>query len=93
VVRVFVLYGEEPDAQTYAEHAELCRLVPGGTFRHGKVFGSPMGDPAHRYIAEWEFADQAAFEAAAASDEFRATGRDARERRLPQPTVEFASLS
>jgi hypothetical protein len=52
-----------------------------------------MGDPAHRYIAEWEFADQAAFEAAAASDEFRATGRDARERGLPQPTVEFASLS
>ena len=93
MVRVFVLYGEEPDAQTYAEHAELCRLVPGGTFRHGKVFGSPMGDPAHRYIAEWEFADQAAFEAAAASDEFRATARDARERGLPQPTVEFASLS
>jgi hypothetical protein len=93
VVRVFVLYGEEPDAQQYAEHAELCRQVPGGTFRHGQVFGSPMGDPVHKYVAEWEFADQASFEAAAASDEFRATGRDARDRGLPAPTVEFASLS
>jgi hypothetical protein len=90
---VFVLYGEEPDAQQYAEHAELCRQVPGGTFRHGQVFGSPMGDPVHKYVAEWEFADQASFEAAAASDEFRATGRDARDRGLPAPTVEFASLS
>ena len=93
MVRVFVLYGEEPDAQQYAEHAELCRRVPGGTFRHGKVFGSPMGEPVHKYVAEWEFADQAAFEAAAASDEFRATGRDARDRGLPAPTVEFASLA
>jgi len=92
VIRVLVLYGEEPDPQQYAEHAELCRLVPGGTFRHGRVFGSPMGDPAHAYVAEWEFADQAAFAAATASDEFRATGRDARDRGLPKPTVQFASL-
>jgi hypothetical protein len=92
VVRVFVLYDEEPDAQSYAEHAELCRKVPGGTFRHGKVFGSPHGEPAHRYYAEWEFVDLDAFEAAAASDEFLATGRDARDRGLPRPTVEFATV-
>jgi hypothetical protein len=92
MVRVFVLYGEEPDSQQYAEHAEVCGRVPGGTFRHGKVFGSPMGEPEHRYYAEWEFADRDAFAAATKSDEFMATGRDARDRGLPRPTVQFVSL-
>ena len=81
MVRVFVLYDEEPDPTAYAEHAELCRQVPGGTFRHGKVFGAPMGEPAHRYYAEWEFPDLDAFKAAASSDEFMATGKDALARR------------
>ena len=92
MVKVLVLYDEEPEATAYAEHAELCRRVPGGTFRHGKVFGSPMGEPAHRYYAEWEFPDRDSFEAAAASDEFKATGKDAYTRGYPQPTVEFVSL-
>ena len=92
MIRVLVLYGEEPDAQGYAEHVELCRRVPGGTFRHGRVFGSPMGEPPHRYYAEWEFPDMDAFRAATASEEFLATGRDAHDRGLPRPTVEFASL-
>jgi hypothetical protein len=92
VIRVLVLYDEEPDPQAYAEHAELCHRVPGGTFRHGRVFGSPLGEPPHRYWAEWEFADMDAFKAATASEEFLATGRDARDRGLPRPTVEFASL-
>jgi hypothetical protein len=90
--RVFVLYGEEPDPQQFAEHVEVCKRVPGGTFRHGKVFGAPMGEPAHRYYAEWEFADRGAFDAAVRSDEFMATGRDARDRGLPRPTVEFADV-
>jgi hypothetical protein len=92
MIRVVVLYGEEPDPQQYAEHAELCRCVPGGTFRHGKVFGAPRGDPEHAYYAEWEFADRDAFAAATGSDEFMATGRDARERGLPRPTVQFLEL-
>jgi hypothetical protein len=92
VVRVLVLYDEEPDATAYAEHVELCRQVPGGTFRHGKVFGSPMGEPAHGYYAEWEFPDRDAFKAAASSEEFMATGKDAYKRGFPQPTVEFVSL-
>jgi hypothetical protein len=92
VHRVVVLYEEEPDAQAFAEHAEVCRRVPGGTFRHGKVFGAPTGHAQHAYYAEWEFADEDAFRAATSSDEFIATGRDARDRGLPRPAVEFLRL-
>jgi hypothetical protein len=92
VVKVLVLYDEEPDPQQYEAHAEICRRVPGGTFRHGKVFGSPFGEPSHRYLAEWEFPDQDAFKAATRSDEFGATATDARERGLPRPTVQFVAL-
>lgn len=92
MIRVFVLYDEAPDPESYAEHAEVCRRVPGGTFRHGTVFGAPMGEPAHGYFAEWEFADMEAFKAATSSEEFMATGRDARDRGLPRPTVEFATV-
>ena len=90
--RVLVLYDEEPDVGAYAEHAEVCRRVPGSEFRHGKVLGSPAGQAPHAYCAEWEFADRAAFEAATSSEEFMATGRDARDRGLPRPTVEFLEL-
>jgi hypothetical protein len=93
MVRVIVLYEQEPDAEAYAEHAEICRQVPGGVFRHGKVFGSPMGEAAHAYWAEWEFADMDAFKTATRSDEFMATGKDAYKRGFPQPTVEFAELA
>jgi hypothetical protein len=90
--RVVVLYDEEPDADAYAEHAEVCNRVANAVFRHGKVFGSPMGEPAHRYYAEWEFADRSAFDSATRSEEFMATGKDARDRGLPRPTVEFLEL-
>ena len=77
MVRAIVLYDEEPDPDRYAEHVNLCNRVPGGTFRHGRVFGAPMGDPKYRYYAEWEFPDRETFQAAARSDEFMATGKDA----------------
>ena len=92
MVKVLVLYDEEPDPQQYEAHAKVCRCVPGGTFRHGKVFGSPFGDPTNRYLAEWEFPDQDAFKTATRSEEFAATGTDARERGLPRPTVQFVAL-
>ena len=79
MVRVFMVYEAEPDAARYEQHAELCRKVPGGTFRHGKVFGAPMGEPKFKYYAEWEFADRDAFKTAARSPEFMATGKDAME--------------
>jgi hypothetical protein len=91
--RVIVLYEQEPDAEAYAEHAELCRAVPNAVFRHGKVTGSPMGEPAHAYYAEFEFPDEDAFRSGTRSDEFMATGKDAYQRGFPRPSVEFAELS
>ena len=92
MIKVVVLYEQAPDADAYAGHVEVCRQVPGGTFRHGKVLGSPAGEPAHAYLAEWEFPDRESFEAATRSEEFAATGKDARDRGLPRPTVEFFEL-
>jgi hypothetical protein len=92
VVRVFVLYEQEPDPERYEQHAELCRRVPGGTFRHGKVFGAPMGEPLYRYYAEWEFPDRDAFKSAAATPEFRETGKDGVEMGIPF-VVHFAEIA
>jgi hypothetical protein len=90
--RVVVLYEDTPDADSYAQHVELCRRVPNSTFRHGRIFGAPMGHAAHGYFAEWEFSDRESFEAATKSDEFMATGKDARDRALPRPTIEFVEV-
>lgn len=92
MVRVFVLYEQEPEAERYERHAELCRHVPGATFRHGPVFGAPLGEPRHAYYAEWEFPDRDAFQAAARSEEFAATGKDAAAMGVPFD-VEFAELA
>ena len=79
MVRAFVLYESEPDPERYEQHAELCRKVPGSAFRHGKVFGAPMGEPQYAYYAEWEWPNLDAFKSAARTEEFMATGKDAME--------------
>ena len=79
MIRAFVLYGEEPDPERYAQHVALCERVAGATFRHGRVFGAPMGEPKYGYYAEWEFPDRETFKAASRSEEFMATGKDAME--------------
>src|SRR3954452_18005881 len=79
MVRAMVLYDAAADPDRYAEHAELCRKVEGATFRHGRVFGAPMGEPKYGYYAEWEFPDTETFKAAARSEAFMATGKDAME--------------
>jgi hypothetical protein len=91
MIRVFVVYDGEPDPDRYEQHAGLCSEVPGGTFRHGKVFGAPFGEPTYRYYAEWEFADQDAFKAAAGTSEFMASGKDAMEMGIPFK-VHFAEV-
>jgi hypothetical protein len=77
MVRVFVLYAEEPDAERYAEHVELCRRVQGAVIRHGPIFGSPTGKPKYRYYFEYEFPDREAFEVAVRSPELAASGAHA----------------
>ena len=92
MVRAIVLYELEPDPTRYEQHAELCRKVPGGTFRHGRVFGAPMGEVPYQYYAEWEWPDKDAFKSAARSEEFMATGKDATEMGIPFH-VHFAELA
>jgi hypothetical protein len=91
VIRVFVVYEREPDQARYEQHAELCRMVPGGTFRHGRVFGAPMGEPRYKYYGEWEFPDMEAFRAASRTAEFANTGTDAMEMGIPM-AVQFAEI-
>ena len=91
MIKAVVLYDEAPDPDRYAEHVELCRAVPGATFRHGRVFGAPMGEPQHAYYAEFEWPDLDAFKAAARGPEFAETGRDAMAMGLPF-SVEFVEL-
>jgi uncharacterized protein (TIGR02118 family) len=91
MIRAQVLYEEAPDADRYAEHLELCRKVPGVTFRHGRVFGAPTGKPKYAYYAEFEFPDMEAFKAAATGEEFAATAKDAMEMGKPF-SVMFADV-
>ena len=60
-------------------------------FRHGAVtrtlFGNELG-----YYAEFEFADAETFKAAAATDEFKATGADAAAMGFPH-TVYVADVN
>ena len=92
MIRAFVLYDEAPEGQRYVEHVALCRQVPGATFRHGRVFGAPMGEPQHAYYAEFEWPDADAFKAAARSPEFAATGKDAMAMGA-RLSVQFADLA
>lgn len=91
MIRVFVVYEAAPDPERFEQHAELCRKVEGGTFRHGAVFGAPMGKPRFHHYAEWEFADMDAFKAAARTAEFMETGKDAMAMGIPFQ-VHFAEV-
>jgi hypothetical protein len=91
MIRAFVLYEGDVDPDRYAQHVELCRRVPAGAFRHGRVFGSPAGEPKHRYYAEFEWPDMDAFKAAARDPLFAETAQDAEAMGVPF-SVEFAEL-
>jgi hypothetical protein len=92
MVRVLVLYEQEPDPERYAQHVELCRRVPRATFRHGRIFGAPTGEARYGYLAEFEFPDMEAFLDTARTREFAATGYDAEELGVPY-VVQFAQIS
>ena len=71
---------EDPAAfdQHYNEvHLPLIRQVPGlRRLVLNRVWGAPRGEPAYYQIAEMWFDDRPAFDAAMASPENRAAGKD-----------------
>jgi hypothetical protein len=91
MVRAFVVYEDEPEATRYEQHVKIALSVPGATFRHGKVFGAPFGEPKFRYYAEFEWPDMESFKQASRSDEFAASGKDAMEMGIPFH-VHFAEI-
>jgi hypothetical protein len=92
MVRAFIVYEGEPDTARYEQHVEMARRVPGATFRHGKVFGAPFGEPKFRYYAEFEWPDMESFKQASRSDEFAASGKDAMDMGIPFH-VHFAEIT
>ena len=90
--RIVILYEEAPDPGGYADHVERFCQAPNGVFRHGKVTGAAMGEPAHAYYAEFEFADKQAFDGFARSEQFMGAGRDVMERGWKLSGVEFVEL-
>ena len=92
MLRAIIQYETEPDPERYARHVEdFVTKVDCSAFRHGRVFGSPFGEPSARYYAEFEWEDKEAFKAAVSSDSFAASGKDAMEMGIPF-TVHFASV-
>ena len=91
--RIVILYQEAPDPDGYADHVERFCQPPNGVFRHGRVNGAAMGEPAHAYYAEFEFADKQAFDEFAGSEQFRGAGRDVMERGWQLSSVEFVELA
>jgi hypothetical protein len=92
MIRAIVQYEAAPDPERYANHiAEFVTKVDCSAFRHGRIFGSPFGEPSARYYAEFEWPDLDSFEAAASSEAFAASGKDAAAMGIPF-TVDFASI-
>jgi hypothetical protein len=90
MVRVFVLYSEQPDPDRYEQHVQLAReQVPGAEIRHGRVLGG-MPDPEAAYYFEYEFPDRDAWKAA--QDGLTAGAEDAQEMGIPF-RVHFVELA
>jgi enoyl-CoA hydratase/carnithine racemase len=86
VIRAIVQFESEPDPERYRKHLdEFTVPVECSAFRHGKVFGSPFGEPAYRYYAEFEWDDMDSFKAAVNSDAFVAAGDRVTEPSHPRP--------
>jgi hypothetical protein len=71
--RIVVLYERAPDPEAYREHVPYVLRIPGVSFTHGPVFGSPAGEPKYRYYAQLEWPDRDSFDAATQSPEMGAT--------------------
>jgi hypothetical protein len=83
VVKAVVLWERAPDSDWYAGHADLCRKVPGVTFRAGPIFGTPGGDSEYAQYAEFEFPDRETFNRGMGSDEMKAAVEDGQTQGIP----------
>ena len=93
MIRALVLFDAEPDTARYQRHVdEFGSKVPCSAFRHGRIFGSPFGEPKFRHYAEFEWEDMDSFKAGTSSPEFAASGVDAMDMGIPF-TVHFAEIS
>jgi hypothetical protein len=93
MIRAIIQYESEPEPERYRQHLdEYASKVECTAFRHGKVFGSPFGEPTFRYFAEFEWDDMDAFKAAAGAPAFAESGKDASEMGIPF-TVNFVTVA
>ena len=83
MVKAVVLWERAPDPDWYGRHAVLCKQVPGVSFRAGRIFGSPAGQPDRQQYAEFEFPDRAAFDHGMGSREMGAAVEDAQTQGIP----------
>jgi hypothetical protein len=81
--RAVVLWERAPDPEWYSRHAELCKKVPGVTFRAGRIFGSPAGKPDRELYAEFEFVDRESFDRGMTSAEMGAAVEDGQTQGIP----------
>jgi hypothetical protein len=93
MIRAVIQFEREPEPERYKRHnEEFSAKVECDAFRHGKVLGSPFGDPPFAYYAEFEWADMDGFNTATRGDAFAAAGKDAMDMGIPF-TVAFVELS
>ena len=77
MVRAVIQYEREPEPERYARHLEeFTAKVECQAFRHGRVFGSPFGEPPFAYYAEFEWTTSTRSRARQV-EEFAASGKDA----------------
>ena len=81
--RAVVLWERAPDADWYSRHAELCKQVPGVSFKAGRIFGSPVGKPDREQYAQFDFPDREAFDRGMTSPEMRAAVEDGQTQGIP----------
>lgn len=81
--KVLVLYDQPDDPAAFDKyydetHTPLVRKIPNllNIQTNRVIANATGGDSPYYLVAELQFADKAAFEQAAASDEFKATGAD-----------------
>lgn len=83
MIKLFALYKRPQDIDAFLDHYEnvhipLVKKIPGlADAVVNRVTAAPMGgDPEFFLIAEMQFPDKATFDAAMASPENRAAGKD-----------------